>query len=498
MKLRNSRREFLQIGLAAAAQATPVNPSKIRHIIVLMLENRSFDHMLAFSGVRGTELPHPISEMDGAGQPVPLTAVKQTPDTNVDPDPDHDFESVMMQLYGRKTYDATATPGMDNFVRTYQMTCQKAKDSGDHPNWSAADIVRHSHNVMACHPRENVPILTFFAENYALCTNWYSSLPGPTLPNRLFAHLGTSMGRVDMAAFDLDTPKSVYEVLSEQGVSSTIYSGGWSIGATFRRLLAYQDQYFGTLDDFYQDCADNDLPGYCFLEPRYGPEIIDSVYRPQNDQHPDSDLRDGEELILSVYHAIRSRREIWESSLLIITYDEHGGICDHRPPPAAIPPDHCVSCDPPFDFTRYGVRVPAVIVSPYTPRMIIDDICDHTSLIACARKRLTGVWQDDKLGKRAQHAYPLDKAFGPRRPDADEPPRLKPWIRRSMRPRTMNHLQEVHVEMAKSVEQGLPAHRRTGIDPSKIKTDQQAQHYVSRVYAHASGFPSPRGRKCGC
>jgi len=306
--LHNSRREFLQIGLGAAAQGANADDPKIKHIIVLMLENRSFDHILAFSGVPGTELPHPISETDGVGQRVPLASLKQTPDTNVDPDPDHDFEAVMMQLYGQKTYDPKSTPTMDHFVRTYQATCQKAKDAGDHPNWSAADIVRHSHNVMACHPRENVPILAFLAETYALCTNWYSSLPGPTLPNRLFAHLGTSMGRLDMAAFDLEAPKSVYELLNEYGVSSTIYSGGWSLSATFRRLLSHQDQYFGTLDDFYQDCADNDLPGYCFLEPRYGPEIIDSVYRPQNDQHPDSDLRDGEELILSVYHAIRGRR----------------------------------------------------------------------------------------------------------------------------------------------------------------------------------------------
>src|SRR5215469_3357381 len=110
MTLRNSRREFLQIGLAAAAQGASADAPKIKHIIVLMLENRSFDHMLAFSGVPGTELPHPISETDEAGQLVALAAVKQTPDTNVDPDPDHDFESVMMQLYGQKTYDPKRTP----------------------------------------------------------------------------------------------------------------------------------------------------------------------------------------------------------------------------------------------------------------------------------------------------------------------------------------------------------------------------------------------------
>ena len=306
------------------------------------------------------------------------------------------------------------------------------------------------------------------------------------------------MGRVDMAAFEIEAPPSIYEVLNKCGVSATIYAGNWSVAMTFRGLFKYQDQYFGTLDDFYQDCADNELPGYCFIEPRYGSEIVDGVFRPQNDQHPDSDLRDGEELILSVYHALHSRPEVWNSSMLIITYDEHGGIFDHRVPPPAPAPDECVSCTPAFDFTRYGVRVPAVIVSPYTPRMIIDDICDHTSLLACARKHLTGEWQDDKLGLRAQHAYPLDKAFGPPRADMEMPLFYKPRAHPAKHPKPMNHLQSAHVDMAKSVETKLPAHKQTGIKSENIRTDQEAAHYVRKVYAHAAGFKSPLGRKCGC
>jgi phospholipase C len=394
---------------------------------------------------------------------------------------------------------------MDHFVRAYESTCQAAKDHGDN-DWNTDQIRLHSHNIMKCQPPENVPVLTTLARNYALCTNWFSSIPGPTLPNRLFAHLGTSVGRLDLSALDFEVPLTLYEVLDTSGISSTIYAGGWSVAATFARLMEHQDQYFGTLDDFYQDCADNDLPGYCFVEPRYGSEVVDDVFLPQNDQHPDSDLSAGDELIHSVYQAIQSRREIWESSVLIITYDEHGGIYDHRVPPAACAPDEHGSVDPKFDFTRYGVRVPAVVVSPYTPRgRLITEVCDHTSLIACARKLLTGAWDgsqyritaDQKLGRRAQRAYPLDKAFEflqPKRPAGDVPIQFQPVRHSKMQPRPMNHLQSSLLNLAHSVNRGLPSHLQVKT-PKTIETDQEVQHFLSHVYARAARFPTTKGRK---
>jgi phospholipase C len=423
-----------------------------------------------------------------------LQAVTSAPDTNVDPDPD--FEHVTYQMYGRTTYDPAAEPSMDHFVRSYQQTCENAVRSGDHPEWTPHDVVRHSHNVMNCHSGEDVQVLKWLASNFALCANWYSSLPGPTLPNRLFAHLGTSLGRVDMDAFDIDATISIYEVLRGAGVSSTIYSGSTSVALTFPKLWNYQDRYFGTLDDFYQDCAEGRLPRYCFIEPRYASEWANNEFRPQNDQHPDSDLLDGEELILSIYHAIRRNKAIWEHSAFIVTYDEHGGLFDHCVPPMAVPPDKVSADSAPFNFTRYGVRVPAVIVSPYTPHLIIEDICDHTSLIACARKRLTGTWKDDTLlGKRAQSAYPLDKAFGtvlrtdiPDIPDFRIPPRRLP------RPKRLNHLQQTYLKMTKTVEKSLPAHKRAKAQPSGVTTDRAAQAYFRRVYALAAGFPTTAGR----
>jgi phospholipase C len=448
-----------------------------------MLENRSFDHMLGFSGLPGTAIPEGLT--DSGFRPVPEGVDSGFP--GVDPDPDHDFASVMLQMYGQTKYDPQARPTMNHFVRSYQSAC---------------GIAGCGKNIMNCQPPGAVPVLTKLASEYALCTSWFSSIPGPTLPNRLFVHLGTSMGRLDMSAIDVDAPKSVYEVLGEGNVSSTIYASGWSTAATFPALNEYPERYFGTLDDFYQDCADNDLPGYCFLEPQYGSDLVDGVFRPQNDQHPDSDLLAGDELILSIYNAICARQEVWESSVFIITYDEHGGIYDHCVPPPAVAPDCESSQDPPFDFKRYGVRVPAVIVSPYTPRgMLVTDVCDHTSVIACARKLLTGVWQDCKLGLRAQQAYPLDAAF-----QFDKSPRpaeklYVPLVARARslpRPKKKNGLQSEYVEMAKRLEEKLSPNRQTGIVTGKIKTDMDAQHYIRHVYAEVARFKTPEGGRCGC
>lgn len=446
-------------------------------MIVLMLENRSFDHMLAYSGLPGTGIPGDVNqEYDSKGTVVPPTDKGViSGEGGVDPDPDHDFKSVMFQMYGKTEYDPKADPTMNHFVQSYEEAWRQAVPSEPEP-------VPRSHSIMNCQPPENVPVLIQLASEFAYCTRWFSSLPGPTLPNRLFAHFGTSFSRLDMSAIDFEiTRPSIYEVLDQSGISATIYAGGWSTLATVPRLNQYPDRYFGTLADFYDDCANNDLPGYCFIEPRYGSEVVDGVFRPQNDQHPDSDLTAGEELIFSIYDAIRSRKEVWNSSLLIITYDEHGGIYDHVHPPPAIAPGDNSPKNPSFDFTRYGVRVPAVIVSPFTPQGPIDDLSDHTSIIACARKLLTGKYEDDQLGARASRAYPLDKAIGPKR-DSIKPLTFQRRTSELKQPRRMNHLQFAHVQSALRAEGQLSKSRRTGIKISSKMTDQQAQHYVSSVY----------------
>jgi phospholipase C len=459
--------------------------SQIKHLIVLMLENRSFDHMLGYSGINGIEGLGDDKHLSNEDRNGNVYSVESNAAGVEDlTDPGHDYDDVFTQMfYEPQQKDTCATePTMSGFAESYR---NYSEEPGD---------------ALQCYKPENLQVLTYLAKNFAVCDHWFSSVPGPTLPNRLFAHSGTSKGRLDLSADWLDASPTIYEVLDKYNVSSTIYADGWTAAATIPNLLVHQDQFFGTLDDFYQDCADNNLPGYCFLEPRYSSGMVDGTFRPQNDQHPDSDVNEGEQLIYSVYKAIRSHRKVWEHSMLVITYDEHGGLYDHVPPPEAVQPrDNEVSSNPYFDFKRYGVRVPAVIVSPYTPAMVCKDIFDHTSLIATARKLLTGKWQDDALGKRAMSANTFDSVLTlckPRNEHHDFAPH--PSAANPRKAAKLNHLQIDHLRQAYLLDQSRPQHLRVNPNPAwvdRLKAGDQnydmysdikvedADHYVRNVYA---------------
>ena len=291
--------------------------------------------------------------------------------------------------------------------------------------------------------------------------------------------------------------RTVYEVLDRANVSAAVYSGGWSSTATFSFLLKNQGSCFATLEDFYSDCDgdESDIPQYCFLEPRYSSGFVNERFLPQNDQHPDSDVRQGDKLIYSVYKAIRKNKKLWESSILVITYDEHGGMYDHVVPGPISSPDG--KTDLGFDFTRLGVRVPAVIVSPYiAPGTVSPLLFDHTSLIATARRQFTGIWQDETLGKRAAAANTFTVASilnSPQLrlddvliPDPAPPPPSQAEL-------PLNDLQRQHVLHAAFVDRQLPSDMRSGIDPKTVTTDHEADRYCGRVYALAAA--ATRGAK---
>lgn len=442
--------------------------SRVQHIIVLMMENRSFDHMLGYCR---------IPKVNGVWDKPEFGTTQDAAAVEDLKDPGHDSDDVKLQLYGPNPEDDPwqndpREMSKANFVKSYEGYNKEKPEA-----------------VMNCFSPDKVPVLTSLAHEFAVCNQWYSSIPGPTLPNRLYAHAGTSKTRLDMAAEEFYTYPTIYEVLDYANIPSTIYCDGWSATSTFWNLMKHQDQYFGTLDDFFQDCYDNRLPRYCFLEPRYGSSIEDGTFRPQNDQHPDSDVNEGEQLLYSVYKAIRSNRRVWTSSMLVIVYDEHGGLFDHVVPPKATPPGDGPSKDPPFNFDRYGVRVPAVIVSPYISRnTVLNDCFDHTSLIATARKLLTGHWQDDCLGQRAARANTFDgvlnlPASSPRMEHiettqiADLPPlKLEPHPvtrgdnDKAYLERPVNHLQIMHVKQALLLNCRLP--HRMQVKPPKSYSGQ--------------------------
>lgn len=367
--------------------------AEIKHIVVLMLENRSFDHLVGWlqsddypiDGLTGQE-----SNRDSTGEPVRVSNDADY-SGNYDPDVAHDFLNVTQQIFGTQTPGPGAKPDMSGFVSSYEAVSGSKRKAGA---------------VMKCFDPKKVPVLCTLAQEYALCTRWFSSVPGPTLPNRAFAHAATSVGHVDMTVNWWKESTTLYERLVQHNFTAKIYYTDSTIAITYGGMLAAQDKYFvPDFTQFFRDCKANNLPDYSFLEPRYN---ATSGANPAaaTDQHPDHDVSEGEALILDVYNAIRSNPDVWNTTLLVVCYDEHGGLFDHVPPPNATPPDDHQAIGPAFGFDRLGVRVPAVLVSPFIEKgTIVTDVFDHASLSATARKVLIGAgWQDTYLTKRDRDA----------------------------------------------------------------------------------------------
>src|ERR1700746_1676509 len=229
-------------------------PGTIKHLVVLMLENRSFDHMFGFlksddypiDGLTGQE-----SNLDANG-----TAVQVTNDAmysgDFNPDPGHHFPDVTMQIFGNQ--DGAGDPNMSGFVQAYGNM--------------GGSSVSQSHKIMKCYAPSKIPIITTLAQEYAICQRWFSSIPGPTLPNRSYAHAATSEGRLDMNPLWYGESKTIYELLAESNVTSKIFFHDSTVAMTFKNFLKNQN-YFAQFDDFLDMCNNNKLPAYSFIEPRY-------------------------------------------------------------------------------------------------------------------------------------------------------------------------------------------------------------------------------------
>jgi phospholipase C len=365
----------------------------IDHLVVLMMENRSFDHALGFlksptfkiDGLDGSE-----TNPDSAG-----VAVQVTPDAryagDFSPDPGHDFNSVNEQIFENPQGTGSAT--MKGFVKAYE---------------SKTGNVAKSHNIMKCFSPGRLPALMTLAKEFAVCDRWFASVPGPTIPNRAFAYGATSLGRVDMNPVYL-TLKTIFERLDEHGVASKIYYNDFCLGLSNGFILKNARKFLFFFDDFLKDCKKNKLPAFSFIEPRYNDFTDQGQFFPAADQHPDHNVFQGEIVIKAVYDAIRGNQQTWESTLLVITYDEHGGLYDHVTPPATVNPGD----QPPplpFNFDRLGVRVPAVLVSPFIQKgtIIHDKVFDHTSIIATARRLFISDFANSFLTQRDRNAQTFE------------------------------------------------------------------------------------------
>jgi phospholipase C len=361
-----------------------------------MLENRSFDHMLGFlytgagnisplgqpyEGLTGTE-----SNPDDSGNRVTVFKIEPaTPNAYFMPgaDPGEGYMATNDQLYGSTAAPASSSqvPAMQGFVKDFAATLAWQSHSS---GWSIVPGTTAS-DIMGCFTPEALPVLSALARGYAVCDHWFCSAPTETLPNRAFANAGTSQGHMDDKTHTFTSP-SIFGLLGQHGLNWAIY--GYDAEpltkSDFPDIASAPASHFGHFSDFTAAAGAGTLPPFTFLEPSWGAS--------GNSQHPNYNVALGEQLIHDVYEAVRSGPG-WPQTLLIITYDEHGGCYDHVPPPSgATPPDNNAG-EFGFDFTRFGVRVPTVLVSPLITAGTVFRVpsgpvpLDHTSILKTVAER---------------------------------------------------------------------------------------------------------------
>jgi phospholipase C len=369
----------------------PAGLDALEHVVVLMMENRSFDHMLgslkqdnkAIDGLNGDEW-NPDSKGNQA-----KVATKAKYQGQLDPDPDHAFAAVHKQIF-----NGTPAADMKGFVRSY---------------WDQQHSDSHAKQIMYYFTKDQLPVLTTLALEFAVFNRWFSSIPGPTLCNRAFAHYGTSFGHVDMTLNYVKVPfKSIYSRLIDAGHTAKLYYfDRASSTLELINLLKDQPEIFGTYEQFLADCKAGKLPEYSFIEPNYS-DHDDMI---ACDQHPDHHVLEGERFIASIYMAIKQNPDLWKSTALLITYDEHGGIFDHVSPPPCTPdgftaPTNQTETGFEFTFDRLGVRVPAVLVSPWVQRgkVVTDRVFEHGSIPATITKWKLPGFPDDQRSPREKAA----------------------------------------------------------------------------------------------
>lgn len=389
-------------GVAATASSfvNPNVPCPIKHIFVLMLENHSFDNIFGQSGIGGIE--HATTADSNAFGDTTYSVASGAP-SSMPTDPGHEFQDVVSQLAGSAaTYPSGGPyPPIDNsgFAANYATSTTEGRAP------VSTDIGKI---MLGFNTPTQLPIIYQLATEFALCDHWFASIPGPTWPNRFFVHGASSAGLdhsptttelVAWESFDGFTyPNgSVYDLLTSAGLSWRLYNDDTDaytdfpqplpLGGAIAQVSSLKGIHTWTvnpLSSFASDLLGAYPYQYTFIEPNYG-DVVLNLYSGGSSQHPMDDTVGGEGLIKAVYEAIRNS-PLWNQSLLIIVYDEHGGFYDSVAPGPVNPPNDGSSSSynaHGFVFNQLGVRVPAVIVSPWIAKGVIDQtIYDHSSVLA--------------------------------------------------------------------------------------------------------------------
>jgi phospholipase C len=440
----------------------PVKLTPVTNIFVLMLENHSFDNMFAMSGIPGIRVATTKDSNSYNGREY---NVRNDAPWCMPTDPGHEFLDVVEQLCGTNAaaeYAWKYARDSNYFVNCDDSKYPEINLSGFVSNYATSKsegtgqpLKKEICDVMACFntPRD-LPVIYQLAKEFAICDHWFSSLPGPTWPNRFFVH-GASSSGMDRSpnlkeevewetvhGFEYAN-KSIFQALSQKKYGWRLYQdkenvftdnkssplqGGWISQVASLKDINLWDIHSLTgskkennkfKEDLHKDDGKHYRENYpyTFIEPNFGASFFAKqnksnpgpTYKGGSSQHPEDNPYGGEALIKFVYETIFNS-PLCDTSLLIIMYDEHGGFYDSVEPPSVVPPGDKVPesqknlnsyC---FDFSQLGVRVPAVVVSPLIPKGKVDSkVYDHSSILATLERKL-GL---DPLTERDKHANDL-------------------------------------------------------------------------------------------
>jgi phospholipase C len=419
--------------------------SKIKHVVYYMLENRSFDHVCGWlyeqgeQGIRFVGLDGPFKGAsteyfndDGEGKRVTLSKYRGgvlSTEWNLEMfnyDPYHDLSDVLRQMFhaNRDGYTERKVPDMGGFV-----------------------FNNGNPQVMQTYTPEQLPVLNGLAREYAISDEWFSSMPAATDVNRSFALTGSAQQQLNNF---MSPPQYLY--WPEQPHRASIWKVLWANGITDWKLynsikwqahpFTYQlflegqiptvdaevtaggQDHIAPIDQFFADAAAGKLPAFSYLEPVWIGNTGTTSY------HPGEDLVPGEEQLNRIYDALRNGPN-WEETLLIVTFDEHGGIFDHVPPPAAENPWPNDRLDG-FGCDVMGVRVPAIVVSPWIEAKTVfrsntGVAFDHTSILATLLQWCGIPKSRWFLGERTNHAPTFENVFTRAQPRTDAPAFKPPY-----------------------------------------------------------------------
>eukprot|EP01059_Diplonema_ambulator_P033905 TRINITY_DN732_c0_g3_i1.p1 TRINITY_DN732_c0_g3~~TRINITY_DN732_c0_g3_i1.p1 ORF type:complete len:489 (+),score=136.45 TRINITY_DN732_c0_g3_i1:35-1501(+) len=431
------------VALVLCSQVSAGYSGKIKHVVLLMEENRSFDHMMGFftnvklNGLKGDE-SNPLNTTDPRS---PRYTVTQDSPYIGPFDPDHSVPATTSKIYGQKgIQEGMVNVTMDGFVE-----------------WEHRLNHTPPQNVMQMFNNTMLPVLTALSDEFAVFDRFFCSVPGPTWPNRLFQLMATSQGDTATSKMhpytELYFGPTIFDQVESVGLDWKMYYADAPLEMAFIEKLTSNPEKIHDWWQFKHDIEHGHLPAFSWVNPRWF--VNKTSGEGANDDHPDHDVRLGEALMKDVYEMLRVSPQ-WNETLFIITYDEHGGFYDHVPTPTGVPaPDNSKSFPDEFNFERLGVRIPVIAISPWIPKGTVytegikpfpNSELDATSILSTMRK-LFGF--EGFLTKRDEWAATFEDILSEDQPRTDCPMHL-PDAPKSLgdehvaveAARPLNHLQQ--------------------------------------------------------